>query len=325
MTVGGTLATLLTKESFEQYLKDSRLKALAVQGLSDAKLLIDPLRKRVALQASTKQVPDLATTEKLTWDTISLQKDGSIFGELSVLAEDQMYEGYLLLADVAAELADSHDLQKALEEATGGFTELLTLQSVLSPEKQLGLVGELLIIREIVLTNEIDPVGFWLGPEKSEHDFKFLMFDLEVKTTTSEMRKHKIATISQLLPSQGRELFLASIQLTRASKSSGFSLFELATELLASKKLDSQALSAKLVETGWKAKHNHLYTSRFELRSEILIYEVNEEFPKLTQNVLALAAAYESRITDISYRVNLDGLPSVSTLRQFIQRAINAG
>ena len=319
--MGVALATLLTKETFEKYLIDSRVKALPVEGLSKAKILIDPLNGKVSLQLIADKVPDLALSERMSWESITVLNDGH-FGELVVWAQEQMFEAYLLIADIAAEFVSLGSLQLALVVATSRFTELLELGKALSFEKQLGLAGELLVIQELLAKGVDDPLASWLGPGRSEHDFKFQDFDLEIKTTSSEGRNHKIANIFQLVPSSGRKLFLVSIQLTTAGENSGFTLSDLVRGLAKTAEIRESVFSEKLTAAGWRADHSHLYSARFELRSEPAVFEVNHEFPRLTPEDLGLNADSSPRVSDVSYRLNLDGLSGALSLKQIIARGV---
>lgn len=314
------MATLLTKSSFEDYLRDQRLKALPVDGIEGAKILIDPLNMRVVLEVTCSSIPDLTLSERLSWTTLS-QNGHAIHGELSVWAGQQMFEAYLLVADIAAELGENGDLQAALEAATSGFSELLETDHVLSQEKQIGLAGELVVIKHLLDLGKDNVVDFWMGPHGAEHDFKFQAFDLEVKTTVSERRSHRIGNLSQLTPSANRPLFLASIQLTRTTSQLGFNLSELIQTVNTTGSSVQDKFVEKLEHSGWRREHAHLYSSRFEMRSEALVFEVDSNFPRLDAELLNLAEDLGSRISDVSYRVELDGLASTATLHETLKRA----
>ena len=60
-------------------------------------------------------------------------------------------------------------------------------------------------------------VESWQGPLSEEHDFVFDAVHLEVKTTTSEQRRHMMNGLTQLVPLQGVPLSLLSVQLTRST------------------------------------------------------------------------------------------------------------
>ena len=318
------MATLLTKVSFDDYLRDARIKALPVDGLKGAKILIDPLNKRVALEVACSSIPDLTLTERLSWNTLE-ETQGNYVGELSVWAEQQMFEAYLLVADIAAEFIDLGDIQLALESATKGFSELLQTNRVLSLEKQIGLLGELLVLRDLIQLGKTDALNSWLGPEGGEHDFKFVEFDLEVKTTISEKRSHRIGSLSQLTPSGDRTLLLASVQLTRTTGALGFNIAELVDWIKSNSDSTWDQLAEKLRHCGWREDHTHLYTARFELRSEPLTFRVDSNFPRLMSETLELSEELMPRISEVSYRVDLESLDFLESMAQTLERSKVAG
>ena len=318
------MATLLTKVSFDDYLRDARIKALPVDGLKGAKILIDPLNKRVALEVACSSIPDLTLTERLSWNTLE-ETQGNYVGELSVWAEQQMFEAYLLVADIAAEFIDLGDIQLALESATKGFSELLQTNRVLSLEKQIGLLGELLVLRDLIQLGKTDALNSWLGPEGGEHDFKFVEFDLEVKTTISEKRSHRIGSLSQLTPSGDRTLLLASVQLTRTTGALGFNIAELVDWIKSNSDSTWDQLAEKLQHCGWREDHTHLYTARFELRSEPLTFRVDSNFPRLMSETLELSEELMPRISEVSYRVDLESLDFLESMAQTLERSKVAG
>ena len=318
------MATLLTKVSFDDYLRDARIKALPVDGLKGAKILIDPLNKRVALEVACSSIPDLTLTERLSWNTLE-ETPGNYVGELSVWAEQQMFEAYLLVADIAADFIELGDIQLALESATKGFSELLQTNRVLSLEKQIGLLGELLVLRDLIQLGKTDALNSWLGPEGGEHDFKFVEFDLEVKTTISEKRSHRIGSLSQLTPSGDRTLLLASVQLTRTTGALGFSIAELVDWIKSNSDSIWDQLAEKLRHCGWREDHSHLYSARFELRSEPLTFRVDSNFPRLMSETLELSEELMPRISEVSYRVDLESLDFLESLAQTLERSKVAG
>ena len=62
----------------------------------------------------------------------------------------------------------------------------------LSKIEQIGLMGELLVLKELEHSSH-HIVQHWVGPLDKLHDFEGVQLDIEVKTTT----KHQIASISQ--------------------------------------------------------------------------------------------------------------------------------
>lgn len=316
---GGCLETLLTKDSFQHYLKDSRVKAFPAPGISGGKLLLDPLNKTISLSISVGVEPDLTLSERLRWETHEISPGGKLVGQLVLQADEELYEGYLLVADIVAEFSTHNDLGRAVLQSTTKFADLIETEPLLGAEKQIGLLGELLVLKELVDLSSLSALHFWEGPNKSEHDFKFTSADLEVKTTTSERRHHKIGSIRQLMESPGRALNLASIQLTKTSGNAGFSLGEVVADLTIDLAPLQDLFIERLNKAGWRLRHNHLYSMRYSLRSEPIVFQVKESFPRLLPSRLNLEPEQELRITDIEYRINLDNLDLSQPLRGFLR------
>ncbi len=308
------MESLLTKESFDSYLKDSRTKAFPAQGIPAGRILLDPLNGRVSLNLLVDTIPDLTLSERLNWETLELTSIGKYNGQLSIQADEKMYEGYLLISDIAGNFSLGQDLQRAVRSATSKFAELIEADSILSPEKQLGLIGELLVLGEVEGLFPERSLEYWVGPERSEHDFKFPNFDLEVKTTSSESRKHKIGTMQQLMENPGRDLYLASFQLTKTPEDSGISLGGLVNELRRTFLSQEESFIDKLEHSGWRARHNHLYSAKFAFRNEALAFKVDANFPRVLSENLILNPSLVPRITEIEYSVNLDHLEAKGEL-----------
>ena len=317
------METLLTKESFDLYLKDSRVKAFPTPGVDGGKLLLHPLNKTLSLLITVKSEPDLTLSERLRWETLDILPDDALLGQLVLQADDELYEGYLLLADIVAEFSTQKDLGRAVAQSTSKFADLIETEALLSNEKQLGLLGELLVLRELIEWTSLDAVRFWQGPVGAEHDFVLNSLDLEVKTTISERRQHKIGSIQQLIASPGRELHLVSVQLTRASSSGGFSLRDVVSETANSIGPNETQFFEGLNRVGWRSRHSHLYSDKYSLRSDTLVFTVNDSFPRLVPSSLNLHPDLEPRISDIEYRLNLENLEPNETLQNFLQRGLS--
>lgn len=202
----------------------------------------------------------------------------------------------------------------AIRESVAGFRELLQGFKVVSQATEIGLLGEIMVLRQLVRDGykTIDEaVGAWLGPLDEEHDFTFATCDIEVKTTSGEERSHIISAPAQLQATLGKDLLFASLQLTRTAEG-GETLIE-AVDSLRSQLNDVysvELLETKLARVGIISENQHLYTTRWMLRTPISFYPVDEKFPRLIWDD-------DERISAISYRISLSGLtelgPDVST------------
>ncbi|MFV8395329.1 PD-(D/E)XK motif protein [Corynebacterium hindlerae] len=198
----------------------------------------------------------------------------------------------------------------AIRDSVSGFRELLQGFKMVSQATEIGLLGEVMVLRHLVrsgLKTVDEAVAAWLGPLAEEHDFTFATCDIEVKTTSSEERSHIISSLSQLQATLGKNLLFASLQVTKTAEG-GETLME-AIDGLRSQLHDAHAvelLETKLARVGIIAENQHLYTTRWLLRTPIAFYNVDTNFPRLSGD-------FDERISNISYRISLGGLPELGS------------
>lgn len=120
----------------------------------------------------------------------------------------------------------------------------LVLRRVLLPDDfVLGLVGELLVLRDlfVALGSKLrgieDPTVVWRGWQRQPRDFVLGPLSIEVKTTGLNVSRHTISGLDQIEPRRledqaTEELFLASIGLRRAATAGGLSISGLADEIV---------------------------------------------------------------------------------------------
>lgn len=120
----------------------------------------------------------------------------------------------------------------------------LVLRRVLLPDDfVLGLVGELLVLRELLLAlgerrNTVaDPTAVWQGWRQHARDFVLGASSIEVKTTGLNVSRHTMTGFEQVEPrtvdgATAESLFIASIGLRRASVSGQLSIASLADNVI---------------------------------------------------------------------------------------------
>jgi hypothetical protein len=191
---------------------------------------------------------------------------------------------------------------------------LLEDEGILSKEKQLGLIGELWLLEIVSKTSGwIFALDSWHDIANSEHDFCLHKIDIEVKSTTSELRKHQISSLTQLVPSNNRDLFLASFQFTPCSKNAKEALSLQSRTQAIEKLIDDQELierfRSRLILAGWKEDHSMQYRSSYLPRSKPRLIKVDEKCPRLTPDLLAhMDPAVLNSISDVRYRIDVTGL-----------------
>jgi hypothetical protein len=99
----------------------------------------------------------------------------------------------------------------ALNDTIEGWRELLRARVMLGDEAQLGLRGELHVLRWLISAVGDDALSAWTGPQKQRHDFRFGQVEIEVKTTRGSKHRHIINGLAQLEPSPKHELYVYSL------------------------------------------------------------------------------------------------------------------
>ena len=176
--------------------------------------------------------------------------------------------------------------------------------------QELGLFGELLVLNHLIGSiSEHRAVDSWRGPAREEHDFGLGDFDIEVKTTLSEDRSHRISTLTQLQPSPARGLWLVSVQLmtrgvggTTLAESIEQTANRLSDPLLRARFAD------RLTGVGWDPEQAHLYVRRFAQRGAVLAFGITDEFPAITAHRLGSAGFPIERFSHVSYVLHTAGL-----------------
>ncbi|MFC3850692.1 PD-(D/E)XK motif protein [Corynebacterium hansenii] len=222
--------------------------------------------------------------------------------------------GYFFLRSVAEQIQEqSVEPSAAIYQSIRAFKSLLLGSSMGSTGNELGLVGEILLLRALVdrgIATFDQAVEAWLGPHKEEHDFAFGAGDIEVKTTAKESRRHLISSITQLVATEGKALALASVQLTRTSEA-GETLKEIINELRASLGSDEalRTLQSRLQLAGVVPENEHTYTTRWTPRNPIEFYKVDGKFPRLSTDDFA---PMHDRIDSVQYVIRTDGYPTLT-------------
>jgi len=185
-------------------------------------------------------------------------------------------------------------------------------KEILSDEEQIGLLCELKVFK---LLSQIDPnqaLTAWKGPLGEKYDFLLPEKVLEVKGTRSDKRIHRINGIDQLLAPEGKQLFIISYLASKNQNQSSLCLPNLIqkieSDVLNNYAPDVIKFRKLLSHTGYSPIHNDKYQQyRFEIYDGF-VYQIDDDFPKLTNK--ELSQPLSSRIIDISYNIELEGLPS---------------
>lgn len=177
--------------------------------------------------------------------------------------------------------------------------------SYLSEESQVGLFGELLVLRDVLIPAVGQPaaVDGWKGPEGKPQDFVLERGAIEVKCTRSKAGE-RIPVSNEL---QLDERPFACLVLAHALVSLGgagsFSLVDMVDSvrgLLSGPAL--QAFEDRLITAGYLDAHaEHYRNTRFFVR-EINFYEVRDDFPRLRAGDLPPGVA------EITYKIDASSI-----------------
>lgn len=203
----------------------------------------------------------------------------------------------------------------SISAALATWAKLFEQRSPISEERQLGLYGELYILRMLVKALGYAAVQSWTGPSKESHDFRLSRVEFEVKTTHRDRRLHEIHGLNQLQASKGFELFLISLRAVVAG-SGGESLSDLVQENRDMVKGNPKALNdyeAKLVMAGYLEEDAALYSNRLKLADDAQISIVDESFPRMTpESIMDLNRGFGlQRLIIMSYVIDATGLGKV--------------
>ncbi len=307
----------------DAYWSDGQLVRLPLGGEPPCEIVLDPKQDQLRLVLpSAGTEPDLARFRNLDLSTFT--DDGAVWWEIRVAVNEHLHEGYYLLTRVADLVQlDGLPISIAVDDALEAYKSLLSARGLMSVEVLVGLYGELLLLEHLL--GELDPhevVQAWYGPLSEEHDFVFGHAHFEVKTTTSEHRRHMISGTQQLQRLRGVPLWLVSIQVTPSAPDGGRTLGKVISDV---RKLAGPARTAfdeRLSYVGWRDADAELYREHYALRSQPRAYLVTDAFPHLTDQRLELATQYAELISDIRYRVDVThvehGLPP-SPVDGFVQ------
>jgi hypothetical protein len=156
---------------------------------------------------------------------------------------------------------------------------------ILSTEGETGLFGELVVLEALSALGlpPRDLIRMWQGPAGGIHDFSLGTGGIEVKTTLAKsIFPAKISSLDQLDDHVVKPLWLTGVRL--ALIETGQRLPELARGLREVFSSDPNALQYyenRLIQAGLLEAHDEEYTRRF-IRTDVLVWQVDENFPKLT-------------------------------------------
>lgn len=232
---------------------------------------------------TTEILPDETQPDKMLL-LISLA-DNSLSSIFAVLCED--------LFNSVSDVREEKELVKSLQNRFLKWKELFELakSTGLSPEKQIGLFGELFLLKKLLVEtgNFAECLNFWVGPDTGIRDFEKNNNAIEVKTTqTHNHQKIRISSERQLDTTLLENLFLFHLSLEKRNGNEN-SLNKIVSELfsiIGDNKLLSNVLNRKLISVGYFKHHESCYENiSYLIRGEDF-YKVTEHFPRIEEKDL---------------------------------------
>jgi hypothetical protein len=276
-----------------------------IPGSPDAAIFITPTVPEIGLRIACAPGARASSVDLEHVRTRSVRRRGNDYLEVVVSRVALFVDAYPMLCAIADRIqVDALSFDEAVGRTIRRMGQLLRRESMLTTEHEIGLVGELLAF--MGLARELGPTEAakaWHGDSREEHDFSVRDIDVEVKTTSGERRAHWIQSLTQLVESPDRPLWLISHQLTKTSETSGWRLPKLiadARQVIGGGAV-RDAFDAHLFEAGWREEYEDACRAHWTRRAPSLAFHVNESFPRLTADMLRAAGASMELVPEVNY------------------------
>lgn len=199
----------------------------------------------------------------------------------------------VLCEDLIESIENEVNEKKLIHEVLNRFEKWKSLFNKiglpgLSKEDQMGLYGELFLLRKLILSFSLTEsiIKSWVGSDNLVVDFQYSNWGLEVKTSSgNNHQKVSISSERQLDTTNFHFLYLYHISLDIRQKS-GETLIDIVDSIKNLIKQDSivyNMFCIKLLEYGYFDSHLNLYENNgFQIRDEV-IYLVENDFPRIEE------------------------------------------
>ncbi|WP_280338458.1 PD-(D/E)XK motif protein [Nocardia neocaledoniensis] len=315
----------LSAEGFDQYVNNRVPMTLPVPGTPVASIFINPVAPELGLRIEIPSVSAAPDTGLSNIETRITTFDGAWYLEVVVTSGALFRDAYpVLCAMIDRVQLDGMKPVAALRATLAKLSSLLLSPATLSREREVGLFGELLVLAGLLgPLGARDAVHAWRGGDAEEHDFGLPTLDIEVKTTSSERRTHWIESVTQLVPTGDRPLWVISHQITSAGAGTGWTLPELVDAVRDQLSVDAlrDRFDAELVGSGWYESARDQLSTVWTRRSPSATHAVIGDFPRLTPEAIRTDRVPMSRISEVKYRINLDGLETTQPVPDIVSRA----
>lgn len=255
---------------------------------------------------------DFVRFQNLNFDVVRSEDGAENWLMLRLDAKPRPESALAFASAIVSQLAGGSNFIETVKNSIDATKMLLKELEVLSDGRAVGLLGELMVVLHLAEANGIDwAIESWLGPPRGEHDFSLPDCELEVKTTTSERRVHRISSGTQMVRSHNRSLYLVSIQLTETVLSNrGFTLPGMIQRLRDLEPSNGNLLENHLYDAGWRDWFSGILNSKYMYRAEPLAFLVDESFPAITPDLILQSVDRGELVESVSYSIDVGGLSS---------------
>lgn len=208
------------------------------------------------------------------------------------------------LDDAAAVGADEARLARVFIGRVGAWQEFMRKGTqALSPEAEIGLVGELALLGAIIGADvaSVQAIESWVGPLDGIQDFEIGTGALEVKSTLSSKGfPVRIGSLEQLDDSIRQPLFVAGVRFQQVESGKNLPGFVRTMRTAIQGDVEAERLfSERLLAAGYIDAHEGRYPRKFAL-NDIRVVKVTDNFPRL------IPGNVPSGITRAMYELDLD-------------------
>ncbi|MEH2566682.1 PD-(D/E)XK motif protein [Bradyrhizobium sp. AZCC 2289] len=189
--------------------------------------------------------------------------------------------------------------------------------SGLSREEATGLIGELLVLRELIALDR-SAFGFWAAPDDGLHDFHREGHALEVKSSLGPSSQVRIATLDQLDTTGLRRLDLLHVRLIESPE--GTTLGAIVSDIVTRLEEPSRrTFENALLRRGLMPDDTVARSSpHVEIRT-IEAYNVGAAFPRLDRTSVPQA------VSDAQYALDVRALTGFSTSASSVLEQFQSG
>jgi hypothetical protein len=192
---------------------------------------------------------------------------------------------------------------------------------ILNEDEIIGLIGELVFVEYVMRTTDIRLLKNWTA-DRGEEDFIFEKTIIEIKTTRKEKHEHIINGIDQLLVDNSTDKYILSILLNNSDSSNYISL-----PIIIEDCVNHISNFPELLDLFYQKLKSRKYDIRDSIHYESFkykiirtgLFEVNDQFPKLTTK--ELSKPLNPRISKVRYLLDMEGLSNTEmTLVDYKQK-----